>query len=179
MPMDYVRIGKITGTQGLKGKVVMRHDLPDFNALRKLGHIFIGLQKGSYIPYFTEQWQQLNTEEVALLIEGIQSPESAAYLLGKETYVEAEVFVRLAPTTVTVDFTGFMVKDKFLGSLGIIRELMESPGQVIASVDYKGKEVLLPLVDQTIVSIDVPSRTILMNLPSGLLDVYIDPVETE
>lgn len=173
--MDYARIGKITGVQGLQGKVVIRHVLSDFRGLRKLGHIFIALKTDSFIPYFPEAWQNLNPDEATVLLEDVGSPEEAALLVGKEVYVERDAFVRLAPNTVDVDFTGFLVKDKHLGTLGVIGTLMESPGQVIASVEYKGKEILLPLVDQTIIKIDVASRTIWMNLPPGLVDVYVDP----
>jgi 16S rRNA processing protein RimM len=51
--------------------------------------------------------------------------------------------------------------------------LFETPGQVLATVWYQGKEVIIPLVDATVVGIDGSRKTIQVRLPEGLLDVYL------
>lgn len=173
--MDYARIGKITGVQGLQGKLVVRHILPDFKGGRKLDHIFIALKRESFIPYFPETWQNIQPEEAVLKLDEVNSPEEAKALVGKEVFIESTVFAQLVPGRVTTDFTGFAIQDRQLGRLGVVEALVESPGQVIASIQYKGTEVLLPLVEQTILKVDAASRTIFVNLPEGLLEVYTDP----
>jgi 16S rRNA processing protein RimM len=44
------------------------------------------------------------------------------------------------------------------------------PQQEMAFLDYRGREVLIPLNEQLIISIDETQKHILMDLPEGLLD---------
>jgi ribosomal 30S subunit maturation factor RimM len=41
----------------------------------------------------------------------------------------------------------------------------------MAFLKYKGKDVLIPLNAQLIVSVDKTAKTVLMDLPEGLLDM--------
>jgi 16S rRNA processing protein RimM len=65
------------------------------------------------------------------------------------------------------------VIDKSKGELGIVDDMMQMPTQWIAQMNYKGKEVLMPLVEQTIESIDLKKKTLHLDLPEGLLEVYL------
>ena len=55
--------------------------------------------------------------------------------------------------------------------IGVVEEIVKLPGQDLLSVNKGGKEVLIPMVKQIIVSIDVQTKTIVVNPPEGLLDV--------
>ncbi|NBU93642.1 MAG: ribosome maturation factor RimM, partial [Actinobacteria bacterium] len=55
--------------------------------------------------------------------------------------------------------------------LGIVREIVQLPGQDLLSVDSMRGEVLIPMVKQIILSIDVDKKVIQINPPEGLLDV--------
>jgi len=46
--------------------------------------------------------------------------------------------------------------------------------QLIAAVTYKGCEVLFPLNEEIIKGIDVVKEVVLIDLPEGLLDIYLD-----
>jgi 16S rRNA processing protein RimM len=171
--MAYQLIGKLTATYGLDGMVVLHHTLTRKSALHKLSHLFIELKKESYIPFFIEEHKAVAHDEVLLLFDEIDSVEKAKQLIGKNVFIEEETFTVLQPNAVAFDMIGFTIKDKHLGVLGLVEHLYETPGQVLAAVTYNGKEALLPLVDATIVHIDVAQKTILVNLPKGLLDIYL------
>ncbi len=55
--------------------------------------------------------------------------------------------------------------------IGEVDEIVKLPGQDLLSVTKSGKQVLIPMVKQFIVSIDIDSKTIVINPPEGLLDV--------
>jgi 16S rRNA processing protein RimM len=55
--------------------------------------------------------------------------------------------------------------------IGEVDEVVKLPGQDLLSVTKLGKQVLIPMVKQFIVSIDIDSKTIVINPPEGLLDV--------
>lgn len=171
--MSYQNIGKIAGTHGLEGRVVLRHQLDSKNLWSKIPHIFIEIRRESYIPYFIEAQKVLNHEEVLLTLDEIDSVELAKTLSGKNVYLEQEVFNKLKPKAVTLDMIGFKVVDKVHGELGVVEDLFETPGQVLATVQHKGKELIIPLIEATIVGIDAARKSISVNLPEGLLEVYL------
>ena len=64
---------------------------------------------------------------------------------------------------------GFMVQDVNLGDLGKILSVEEFPQQEMAFVDYKGKEILIPMIDAFIIEIDKKENRILVELPETCL----------
>jgi 16S rRNA processing protein RimM len=172
--MEYVNIGRISSTHGLDGTLLIIHNLGSKQAFQKIPHIFIELRRESYIPYFIEEKRIIADDEVLLRLDDVTAVEIAKTLTGKNIYIEEERYEKLKPKGVTVNMVGFTVTDKSAGVLGVVETLFETPGQVLATIQHKGKEVIIPLIDSTIVGIDANRRTITVNLPDGLLDVYLD-----
>ncbi len=109
-----------------------------------------------------------------LRLDEVTAVEIAKTLTGKNIYIEEERYEKLKPKGVTVNMVGFTVTDKKAGVLGQVETLFETPGQVLATIQHKGKEIIIPLIDTTIVGIDAARKSISVNLPEGLLDVYLD-----
>ncbi len=55
--------------------------------------------------------------------------------------------------------------------IGIVDEILKSPGQDLLSVSRAAGRVLIPMVKQIIIEIDVLAKKIIVNPPEGLLDV--------
>lgn len=172
--MDYIKIGKIQNTYGLAGKIIIKQEPENALVSLKLKHIFIELHRESYIPFFIETMKKLDDSETLMQLEDIATVEAAKALLGKNVFVEQAVYGELQANPVFSDLTGFTVTDKKAGVLGKIESLFETPGQVIAALAYKGKEILIPLVDSTILKIDADKKQISVSLPEGLIDIYLD-----
>ena len=66
---------------------------------------------------------------------------------------------------------GFLILDQTIGEVGPIDEVLEMPQQEMAFLKFKGREVLIPLNEELIVSVDEKNRTVLMDLPEGLLEM--------
>ena len=171
--MDYHYIGKLGGSHGLDGKLVLRHQLDGKNIWAKIKHVFVEVRRESYIPYFIEEQSVINHEEILLQLDEINTLEAAKTLSGKKVYLENEVFAKLQPKAVSGDMIGFKVIDEKLGELGLVEDLFETPGQVVATIQYQSKEIIVPLIESTIKHIDGAKRTIMVSLPDGLLDVYL------
>lgn len=172
--MEYVNIGRVSSTHGLDGTLLIKHNLGSRQAFQKIPHIFIEVRRESYIPYFIEEKKGLTEDEVLLRLDDVAAVETAKTLTGKNVYIEEERYAQLKPKGATFNMTGYTVTDKKAGLLGTVESIFETPGQVLATVLYKGKEVIVPLIDATIVGIDAARRAITVDLPDGLLDVYLD-----
>jgi 16S rRNA processing protein RimM len=72
------------------------------------------------------------------------------------------------------DLEGFTAHDEKLGELGVILSVQEFPQQFVATVNYQNKEILFPLNEDFIVEIDEEEQLLYLDLPDGLLDVYLD-----
>jgi 16S rRNA processing protein RimM len=57
--------------------------------------------------------------------------------------------------------------------IGEILEVIEQPHQLLCRLEIKGKEVLIPLHEASLKKIDHKKNQVLVELPEGLLDIYL------
>ena len=168
-----IRIGNIVATHGLQGGVILTHIIGHSDWLKKGAPLFVELNKESYIPYFTLQCKASNNAEYIVNLEDIEKVEQAKRLVGKHVYVQEEILEEKAADSPLL-WIGFEVTDRKHGKLGKIADIMQTPTQWLAQVNYKDAEVLIPLIEQTIDGIDLKKKKIEVNLPDGLLEVYLN-----
>ena len=58
--------------------------------------------------------------------------------------------------------------------IGTCMDIIDQSAQPIFQIDKDGTEILVPAVDEFIQSIDRDTRTIYLQTPPGLLDIYLD-----
>jgi 16S rRNA processing protein RimM len=56
--------------------------------------------------------------------------------------------------------------------LAPIEEVINQPHQVLLRITLEGKEVLIPLHEETLDSIDHEKKQVHVTLPDGLLEIY-------
>jgi len=168
---EYFKIGKLVATFGLKGELVLKHNLGKKTSLKGLAAIFIEERKESFIPWFVESAKIKNEEEVYLKIEGINTREQAIPLTQKEVWLPEADFKKFSAKSSPINLLGYEVieEDK---SLGKILEVIEQPHQLLCRIDLKGKEAFIPLHEETIVKVDNKKRQVTVVLPPGLLEIY-------
>ena len=176
MTNQYIGIGYTKKTHGLKGElklVVEERYLEDF---LKNERIFIDV-KGAKVPFFISNVR--GKGEMILKLEDVDSLDSAYALQSREIFLREQDLVpdherELEIEEETLEYehlTGFMITDKTFGVIGKIEEVLEMPQQEMALLIYKGREVLVPLNERFIVSVDDKTKTILTDLPEGLLEM--------
>jgi 16S rRNA processing protein RimM len=169
-----IRIGKIVATHGLQGAIILNHIIGHSDWLKKEMPLFIELNKESYIPYFIEQFKASNNDEYVVNLEEVEMMEQAKKLIGKNVYAQEEILAEKAADSPLL-WIGFEVTDRKHGKLGIIDDIMLTANQWLAQLIYKDAEVLIPLVEQTIDGVDMKKKKMQVNLPDGLLEVYMKP----
>ncbi|RYE23472.1 MAG: 16S rRNA processing protein RimM [Sphingobacteriales bacterium] len=168
-----IRIGKIVATHGLQGSLILSHIIGESDWLKTDDTLFIELRKGSHIPYFVTQAKGNNHEEYILQVEDVTTVEEAKKLIGKTVYVNEDILSKHADDSPLL-WIGFNLVDKTRGGLGTIEDVMQAGAQWLARITYEGKEVLIPLVDQMILDVNIRNKYLRMDLPEGLIDVYLD-----
>lgn len=167
-----LRVGKIAGVHGLQGAVVLRQIIDDTGWLKKGDVLFIELKRESFIPYFIETAKAANDTEYIITLDDVQGTEEAKKLVGKTVYVKEEV-LETAKVDSPLMYIGFNLVDKTKGGVGTIEDVLLMGKQWIARLTVDGKEVLIPLVEEMILDVNYKNKYLKMDLPEGLLDVYL------
>jgi len=68
---------------------------------------------------------------------------------------------------------GFGVTDLKHGYIGQITQLLELRGHSLLQIDSDGKEVLIPYRDEIILSVDELRKTLHIEAPEGLIELYL------
>ncbi|MBU3715332.1 MAG: 16S rRNA processing protein RimM, partial [Ferruginibacter sp.] len=90
---QYFKIGKLAASHGLKGDLILQHNLGKETALKGLETIFIQEKKDSFIPYFIEKATTRTIDESLIKLEGINTKEEARKLTPKEVWLEQKDFI--------------------------------------------------------------------------------------
>ena len=168
---EYFKIGKLAASTGLKGELVLQHNLGKKTSLKGLEAIFLEEKKDSFIPYFIQSTQVRSDNETVIKLEGIDVMELARKLTPKEVWLAADDFKKFAAKSSPIAMLGFMMVNDG-EEIGIIEEVIEQPHQILCSIIYKGKEALIPIHEDSLEKMDVKNRKIFVTLPEGLLDIY-------
>ncbi|MCU7547831.1 ribosome maturation factor RimM [Chitinophagaceae bacterium LB-8] len=169
---EYFKIGKLVTSFGLKGELILKHNLGKKTALKGLPAIFIEERKDSFIPYFIETARIKNEEEIYLKLQDVNTREAAIKLAQKEVWLPEEEFKKFSSKSSPITLLGFdIVEDKKV--LGKILEVIEQPHQLLCRIEINQKEVLIPLHEDTILKIDKKAKQVIVELPEGLLEVYL------
>ncbi len=169
---EYFKIGKIVASFGLKGEVILKHNLGKKTSLKGLQTIFIEERKQSFLPWFIESAKIKNEEEVYLKLQGIDVREQAIKLTQKEIWIPENDFKKFSATSSPINLLGFQIveNEKILGK---ILEVIEQPHQLLCRIEMAKKEVLIPLHEGTIKKIDRKNTQVIVELPEGLLEIYL------
>lgn len=171
---NYFSIGKLVATFGLQGELILKHSLGKKTVLKGVEAVFLEEQTDSFIPYFVQKAAAKDHEHIYLKLEGIDTKEAARPLIQTRVYLQEADFKKQAGSSTPLSLLGFTVQDEQQGTLGVIEEVIEMPMQVLAKVTVRGKEALLPLNEQSLIKIDKKKQVVYLDLPEGLLDIYLN-----
>lgn len=126
--------------------------------------------RGKPVPFYISQQRQVQPDEYLLKLKSIDSVELAESLIGRNLLWPGKSRKTRSDSDVA-DLIGFLLIDEELGEIGLITNLEEYPSQLMAFIDYKGKQIMLPLPEEIITDINIRSKKIKVNLPEGILDI--------
>src|SRR5690606_29826013 len=168
---DHFYIGYISKTRGLKGEVQLFFEFDDYKSL-ELDVLFLQVNS-KLVPYFVARATILPNRTAYLFFEDVDHIDVAKSLVRKHVYLPNGKLPERHPDDFRLtDLKGYTVTDKTYGTLGEIIEVHQYPQQFVAAVIHKGNEVLFPLTDEWILSIDKENSTLEVDLPEGLIDIY-------
>jgi len=170
---DCFYLGKIVKKYSFKGELLVKLDTDDPSIYTKMESVFIDKNK-NLIPFFIERSSLHKSTLLRVKFEDIDSEEDADKLLKSELYLPLEFLPQLTGNKFYYhEIFGFEAEDLSFGLIGIIKGVNDSTNQAILEIDRNGSEILIPLIDDFIKSVDREQKKIILEVPEGLIDIYL------
>lgn len=169
--MEYIHIGKIVATFGVKGEVLLVHVLEKKSNFKEVEVLFVEETKNSYLPYFIQSAKAKDGAESYIKLEGVETKEAAHRFIQKQVWLQQEDFEKVVGKTFMIGLLGFAIVEED-NQIGRVEEVIEQPHQVLLRTTVNSKEAYIPLHEETLLKIDRRKKEVWVTLPDGLLDVY-------
>lgn len=171
MAEDFLRVGVITSTHGIRGEVKVFSTTDDPERFKKLKKCVIAAKRENVevevqsVKYFKQF--------VILKFKGIDNINDVEQYVKSDLLVTRENAVALEPGEYFIcDLIGLKVITDDKKELGTLKDVLETGANNVYVVDDgHGKEILIPVIDQCILAHDLKYGTITVHLLDGLLDL--------
>ena len=170
---DCFYLGKIVKKYSFKGEVLAKLDTDQPELYENLDSILLEL-RGNLIPFFIERSQLHKSELLRIKFEEVDTEHDADSILKSELYLPLEFLPKLEGDKFYFhEVVGFTIEDKNFGKVGTIKAINDSTSQALFEIDREGIEILIPMNDEFIKNVDRDNKTILVETPEGLIDLYL------
>ena len=169
---DLIEIGYTKKPHGLKGEIKVNIKDKYLEDFLRSNCLFLDLNR-SIIPHFILDIR--NTKHLLVLFEDVDSIGEAEKIAGKKIMLREKDLIPEEEKVLELEVLeyafaeGFVMEDVIQGLIGTILSVEEFPQQEMAFVEYKDREVLVPMIDHFIVEINKKEKRILVELPEGML----------
>ncbi len=176
--------GRIFRTHGTQGHLICGETVPHFRGFEPGMTLNLGFSASFTKPFVVAESKQAGVGQWMVRFKGIDSPEVASKLREQGIFLADEV-IRAA---IDVKFNEQFFDDEIVGcrvvnretgeELGKIKEIWETSAHEIWVVDYKGKELPIPVIDEIIKHVNIARKTVSIYVMPGLLEI-VDETSAE
>ena len=170
--IDCIKVGYVQKPHGIHGELVIRFE-PEFGeTLEEYPTLFMEIDR-LLVPYFIsdEGLRFKSGETVITQLEWVDSDKKAKDLCGLSVYVKQEDVIESEDEMSPNALIGYKLYDETLGLIGEIDDVKDFAGNLLLSVEYQGKEALVPINEDFILRLDEDRREIELRIPDGLFDL--------
>jgi len=166
--------GEVRATHGLRGELRVRPLSGAGSALFDAPRVMLARAGGAPVEY--EVLRAARTrDQVLLRLRDITDISQAEALVGSKVLMRFADLPELpADEFYWFELQGMSVVDRQHGEIGRIEDLYSSPAHDIYVVRGVRGEVLIPAVDEIVLSIERTTRCMTVDLPEGLLPATDD-----
>lgn len=166
-----VLIGRIQGSHGIKGELRVLPFAGDASSISKLKHVLVKSPAGA-MESFSVAGARGQGKKVILSLEPFDNINQVLHLVGREIYAERGALPELAADEYYwSDLLGLDVVSDAGDPLGKLVEIIETGSNDVYVVKGEGREVLIPALEDVVLSVDLGGNLMTVSLPEGLLDL--------
>ena len=171
---DCFYLGKIVKPFSFKGEVLIKLDTDEPESYENIDAVFIEV-KDNLIPFFVEQSKLHKSDLLRVKFEDIDNENDVNSLLKCDLYLPLSALPKLNYDQFYFhEVIGFDVVDSIKGLIGTIKYINDNTAQTLIVIENENKEVLIPMNDDIIDSVNKSDKKIYITAPEGLIDLYLN-----
>ncbi|MCP3942281.1 MAG: 16S rRNA processing protein RimM [Desulfobacteraceae bacterium] len=165
-------IGKVTGVHGLKGNLKVWSFAESIDTFGQAREIWLKSEGEEEGKRFTILCASARKKGVLISLEHVDNINLAEQLIGKNILIDKDQLPEIEENTwYWQDLYGLKVIDKVLGELGTIERIFPTNANDMLVVTnketVKESEILIPMHEHFIESVDLDAKIIITTLPEG------------
>ena len=170
---DCFYLGKIAKKFSFKGEVLIYLDTDEPELYENMESVFVEFNK-NLVPFFIENSSLHKNDFLRVQFEDVDSEEEADSILNCAVYLPLSMLPKLEGNQFYFhEVIGFEIEDNRLGVFGKIVSINDTTAQPLFEVLNGEVEMLIPMVDHFLVKIDRENKKVVMDLPEGLVEMYL------
>jgi 16S rRNA processing protein RimM len=177
--------GRIIRTHGTQGHVVVGDCLPNFTGFQAQTPLGIGYSAAFTETFSVQETKKYGSGQFIVKFTGVNSPEAASKLKERGVFANEETLRASMETKFEEKFfddelVGCRVVNRETGeTIGTIKEIWDTPANEVWVVDYNGKELPIPVIDEIVKHVNVARKTVSIFVMPGLLEIVDDASNDE
>ena len=165
-----ILLGQITKVSGFEGAVTVKLERSFIDNIPQLESVFLEIE-GRPVPFFISDSEYSGSDILKMRFNYYDSAEKVNEFKGCKIYLTSDL-----PAPVNDDdfgdLTGYSVYTHDNLFLGQVEEVIQNPGQWLLNIITPDKkEILFPLHEDLIVSLDDKMKIMVLKIPEGLLGI--------
>ncbi len=169
--LERLRVARVLKSNGTEGEILIGFREISPEDLNQKEPVFITFD-GLPVPFFIESFSRKGTNRALARLTGVKNLQDAEELVGKDIFAKPDGINEYENTDdgLTVeDLIGWTLKDADGNAVGEITDYEDIPGNTCLYVETKDGQVMVPLHEDLILSVDEDSESISVSIPEGLI----------
>lgn len=148
-------------------------DVDDIGYYKDLEAVFVEVSS-ELVPFAIQSINIKGSNTAYVQLEDVATEEVASALVGCSLLLPLTYLPALSGNKFYYhEVIGFEVIDESEGLIGILESVIDKGPQDIFTIRFNDKEVLLPVSDDIIRSVDRKNKKLMVKAPDGLIDLYL------
>ena len=171
---DCFYLGKIVKKHSFKGEVVIKLDTDEPDLYENLESVFVDLGN-NLVPFFIEKSSLSRSTMFRVKFEDVDTEQDADAIMKAGIYLPISLLPKLTGNKFYFhEVIGFTVVDKNFGEVGTIAYINDKAAQPLFEIENGDTEIFIPMIDNFIKKVDRENKTIEVETPEGLIDLYFE-----
>ena len=167
-------LGRILKSHGKQGELMISsyQDLPQ--EIDQMESLFIEIHE-KVVPFFIETFRRKTSTTAIIKLEDVDTLEEANELTGLDWHLPTGRAEKASASNTTDlnQLTDYTLVDQNDREIGVVESLNDTTSNTLLEVRYQGTLVDIPIHEDTIYYIDADKRIIKLDIPEGLLDIWL------
>lgn len=171
--IQFVEIGIIQRTHGVDGEFQVVWNSDFYLEEQDLESVFVEFE-GIPIPFFISSIRTKGLDKALIKFEDVDDVNVANEFVGQKIFLPTDQ-IHHDEDIQLKDLVGYTIISNHDQLVGKIVDYQEFQTNSVFTIHHQsGSEVLIPAVVELIVEVDEENKTVVVEIPEGLIDLYLE-----